>query len=57
MNDHCYMIAETGTFKCSHCGQEYTPNFPAPIKVMVAMIEAFSESHKECEPRRDNNDV
>ena len=57
MDDHCYMIAETGALKCSHCGQEYTPNLPAPIKVMVAMIEAFSESHKDCEPRSKDETI
>jgi len=51
MDDHCYMIAETGTFKCSHCGQEYTPTYPIPITMLGAMIDAFMKSHSECEPR------
>ena len=51
MNEHTIIIAETGTLKCTHCGQEYTPTYPIPITILGAMIDAFIESHKECEPR------
>jgi len=52
MNDHCFIVAETGTLKCSHCGQEYTPTYPVPINMLGAMIEAFQKSHAECEPKK-----
>ena len=52
MDDHCYMIAETGALKCSHCGAAYTPTYPVPINMLGAMIDAFIESHKDCEPNK-----
>lgn len=52
--DHCFIIAETGTFRCDECGQEYTPTYPVPITMLGAMIDAFMESHSECKERNQN---
>jgi len=53
-NDHCFIVAETGAFRCDNCGQEYTPTYPVPVTMLGAMIDAFMESHAECEQRGDD---
>ena len=57
MTDHVIVIAETGTFKCLHCKQEYTPNYPVPMTMLGAMIEAFQKSHEVCVALGEDDDV
>jgi len=53
-SDHCFIIAETGTFRCDVCEFEYTPAYPVPITMLGAMIDAFLETHASCKQRNKN---
>lgn len=57
MNDHVIIIAKTGAFKCEHCGKEYQPNYPIPITMLGAMIDAFIKSHEHCVVLGEDDDV
>lgn len=46
-SDHCVM--RNGHPFCTHCGQSYVINLPAPIPVVTGAINGFVETHKNCE--------
>lgn len=49
MNDHIVMVRNTHTLKCLHCGVTYEMAMPCPAEIFVAILDAFIESHKDCE--------
>jgi hypothetical protein len=42
-----------GRFECLRCGEHYTPAYPVPIDILVAIGNAFTKKHKSCEPHPD----
>ena len=47
--DHVVLEKCTNACLCTHCGQRYQINMPVPISIMTAIIDAFIDSHRECQ--------
>jgi hypothetical protein len=45
-----HVVLQGSDFFCSHCGDRYTMNMPAPISLMVAACDAFAKDHRDCRP-------
>ena len=39
-----------GRFVCVRCAQSYTPNYPIPITMWLALVRSFEATHERCEP-------
>lgn len=51
--DHCVIDTSTGeyVFRCLHCGGEYTPALPIPVRLMSALCKAWAADHRRCRKR------
>lgn len=51
MNDHIVIETKNQAFTCLHCKAWYQPNLPAPLSMVVAMMESFVKIHKDCKKK------
>lgn len=35
-----------GALLCTHCGEQYEPRYPIPLRLMSALAEAFMREHR-----------
>lgn len=42
---------EDNRFECLRCGQHYTPKWPCPVYIVIAISKAFERHHRGCTAR------
>jgi hypothetical protein len=48
-------LLDGGKLMCVRCGAEYGPELPAPMDVFLAIMKAFTKSHRNCKPHADGD--